>query len=268
MAAENLNIQTFLPPNPEAVSAAEDDPAKSGLRAWLGKIGSTFAAIRTDYDDSEHKAQTVSSGVLALGTQGAGLSKLSFIVGPAATMSVLEATNSAPATGAIVGAGFGAWTYVVAKVLNNSTKKFPATYEEAGRNFPSLVKFASDSLPGFELRPDDHASSIRGVARSAISHFSRGWTAATLTTAGYVVTAGMQGRSESYMSRLTRTLGMDTGVVAGILSGGAAEAIVSLAHDHPETAQVIQDNVGNHYLGMGLAIGMIGLQRLKTKTGT
>jgi hypothetical protein len=53
-----------------------------------------------------------------------------------------------------------------------------------------------------------------------------------------------------------------------MLSGGAAEAIVSLAHDHPETAQVIQDNVGNHYLGMGLAIGMIGLQRLKTKTGT
>jgi hypothetical protein len=262
MAAE-LEAETF----PVEISPPyiQDDESRS----WLGKIGNTASARKIDYEKSVHPLQTRAWGALALSTQVVGFTKLTTLFGPGAAMKVLDVTHSPVATGAAIGTAIGAWTFGVAKTMNRSATEFPATYESAAENFPALVNFGSKALPGYKPVADniaDESSKSGRVSRFFARHGSRGFTAAALSTSGYVVTARLQNRSQNDMRRLNRTLALDSGAVTGIITGGATEVIVSMANSHPQLAETIQQNLGNGHLGLGLAIGMIGVQWRRNKT--
>lgn len=258
-----------LPPAGEATQESVSLRQRLGNALGITACLNILRAAKVDLSESDNKGRTLSSGAAVLGVQAVGFSRLPFVLAPHVAIGVLQSTGSATEAGAATAVLFGAWCFTVAETLNNGMSHFPGGVKAAGDSFPSFVKHFSRSLPGLEAvdEPEDtrRLTLARTFGKSALTHVRRGLTAVGIGIVPYIGTAGMTDQPKSTIRKLGRSLSVDGGAVVGLISGGAAELILKVGHDHPELAQHIQDDANNAKLLYGVAAGLMIAEWLKNK---
>ncbi len=166
---------------------------------------------------------------------------------------------------------FGTWALISSGILNNGVNRYPRTIKEARENFPSFVEHFSNALPGLESKKDADPRRLalaRNIGKQALTHARRGITAFGVGIAPFILTAGMKGQSKSERRWLCAKVGIDSGIMVGLMSAGVAQTIIKIGDGHPELAQRIQDNAGSAKLWYGVAIGLMAGEWLNNKRKT
>jgi hypothetical protein len=236
------------------------------------RVSNIGRAAWDDFKESDEKLRTGTSFLGVAAVQAIGFSRQPFVLVPKVAIDVLQNSNSALEAATVTGTLFGAWCFTVAETINNGVSRYPNGVKAVGKNFPDFIRHFGNALAGLEAsgeRVDDsrRLSSARNIGRPILRHARRGLTAVAIGIAPYVGTAGVKGQSKSQIRKLGAGLGVDGGLVIAAMSGGLAEAIVIVGHNHPEIAQQIESVTGDTKLWYGIAGILMAGEWVKNKLG-
>ncbi len=257
----------------DTVVQEQENSLRQRVAEKLGvkKFGNVLRTVKVDYQESEttyQKVITVASGIGVLAVEAVGPTKAPTILVPMIAIEVLQNTGSVLKVGLVTGAAFGAWALSSAVILNNGVNRYPRTIKEARENFPSFLEHFSNALPGLESKKDADPRRLalaRYIGNQALTHVRRGITAFGIGIAPFIVTAGMKDQSKSERRRLCAKVGIDSGIMVGLMSAGLAQTIIKIGDKHPELAQRIQDNASSAKLWYGVAAVLMAGEWLNNK---
>jgi hypothetical protein len=238
------------------IDTAKQLPAKviDFGRATKTGVAEISRAARADISKSEHKVKAIASLLGILAVQAVGVTRAPSLLALPAAIKVQKVTGiPVVAGGAAAGSIYGAWSYGVARIVNNGINHLPRTTEIANRHVPGTDNL-SKVLPGLE--PSDK--------QRALTRGGRGYAAYSTGISLYLLAAGLQNQSESERRTLCKNLGRDAGVFLGSLAMAATGAVLIIQQSNPKLGERILDSAGDSGL---LFKVMIGAQVVKFAGG-
>lgn len=222
-----------------------------------------------DFEDSKQKSRLAAGAALALSTIGVGAARLPLIGISAATLEVLQRTDSALPTGAAAAGLFGGWSFTVARTLSYSMGHFPSALQTVKTEFAPTIDFLQHhTFPSTEATDQDSQEQKSPWLQRLGHRLHRGVHVLGIGITPYMVVAGIQGRTPSTLRRLSRGASIDCAAVAGLTAGGFAEAIVRIEQHNPQLAQHLQENLNTKTLtaaALALAGAQLATRRLQLK---
>ena len=261
---------------PEALSLSAQAGAMVSGAAYLcppteydrspeGPFANIWKAGKADFRESDHRILDGTATAIMAGTLAIGGLRLPMVLMPEVMADTLQHTHSAIGTGAVTGALFGAWCASAGEALNQGISRYPTAAQAAKDNFPSFANVLSHSFPGLEIKGKTGSmKSANRLGNFVLSHVRRGAATVAIGLAPYVMTDHIKGTPKSEIRKLTVTSGIDATVVIGLGSGLVAEAIISIGHNHPKLAHILQNDLSNPKL-WGAVAGSLMLTEGATK---
>ena len=211
---------------------------------------SRFTALRSsaleDYHGSTSKRRTKAIGALLVGTQIPDRCRLPILVIPPVVIETMEQHNNSLLAGAVGAGMFAVWSGIIGEPTLRVTDEFPKTVVTFNEEFPAVVGFFADVLPGIEKGGPTHGEPKSILSRIGL-RVRRSLPSLNYGNFPFVMTSRATGYTSEESRKLYVNTGLDGAGLVFTLGAATTEAVkrLTMAGQY-QTAENIQNILSNN----------------------